>query len=247
MTTAELRRPTVPLERLNTEAMLACVEPFSALAPADLDLIAAGTTRSRRPGGSVIVREGAVPEGVFVVLRGRVNLVRSAPGGRDVILATLMPGDIFGETAALDGSAATTTALASMPTDVARLPADVVAEVLRREPAALIRLVRLLSQRLCEVESMASALALCDVEQRLRRTLVRLARRQGRSAESQSWMIAPVPTQSELARMVGSCRETVSRTISAMARNGQVSSCGRRLVLSDALVDDVTHTYATGM
>jgi CRP-like cAMP-binding protein len=48
--------------------------------------------------------------------------------------------------------------------------------------------------------------------------------------------LAPVPTQSELARMVGSCRETVSRTLSAMAKNGLVSSSGRRMVLDARLM-----------
>jgi CRP/FNR family cyclic AMP-dependent transcriptional regulator len=49
-----------------------------------------------------------------------------------------------------------------------------------------------------------------------------------------------VPTQSELARMVGSCRETVSRTLSAMARDGLVTSRGRRMVLANSLLADVT-------
>ncbi|MBL4686342.1 MAG: winged helix-turn-helix domain-containing protein [Nannocystaceae bacterium] len=46
-----------------------------------------------------------------------------------------------------------------------------------------------------------------------------------------------MPTQSELARMVGSCRETVSRTLSAMARDGLVNTSGRRMILDDRLLD----------
>ena len=80
-------------------------------------------------------------------------------------------------------------------------------------------------------------LALCDVEERLRRTLVRLAKRQGRhSPADDGWILAPVPTQSELARMVGSCRETVSRTLSSMARSGLLSSSGRRMILGEMLM-----------
>ena len=40
--------------------------------------------------------------------------------------------------------------------------------------------------------------------------------------------------------MVGSCRETVSRTLSAMARNGLVSGSGRRMILNDSLVNETT-------
>jgi CRP-like cAMP-binding protein len=100
--------------------------------------------------------------------------------------------------------------------------------------------MQLMTDKLRDIESVASSLALYDVEERLRRTLVRLAQRQGRrsstAAGSSGWILAPVPTQSELARMVGSCRETVSRTLSAMARDGLVSSSGRRMILDPRLL-----------
>jgi CRP-like cAMP-binding protein len=77
------------------------------------------------------------------------------------------------------------------------------------------------------------------VEERLRRTLARLVKRQGRRGPaSTGWILAPVPTQSELARMVGSCRETVSRTLTAMARSGLVSASGRRMILDDKIMND---------
>ena len=97
--------------------------------------------------------------------------------------------------------------------------------------------MKLMSRKLRDVESVASGLALCDVEERLRQTLVRLAKRQGRhSPADEGWILAPVPTQSELARMVGSCRETVSRTLSSMARSGLLSSSGRRMILGETLM-----------
>lgn len=233
----EIRRPSIPLERMTVEEMLPCIEPFTLARPEETELLARSVVRSRKPSGTLLLREGASPDGLFVVLRGRVNLVRAVDGGRDIILSSLGPGDVFGEACAVEGVGASTTAVAAVASDIARIPADVLAAHLRRDPNTMSRLMRLMSQKLRDVESVASGLALCDVEERLRQTLVRLAKRQGRhSPADDGWILAPVPTQSELARMVGSCRETVSRTLSSMARSGLLSANGRRMVLGDTLM-----------
>ncbi|WP_157595311.1 Crp/Fnr family transcriptional regulator [Plesiocystis pacifica] len=233
----ESRRPSIPLERMSVEDMLACIEPFTAARNEEIEVLARSVVRSRKPSQTVIIRESQQPDGLYVVLRGRVNLVRAADGGRDLILTSLGPGDVFGESCAVEGVGASTTAVTAVATDIARIPADVLSAHLRRDSNTLVRLMKLMSEKLSEVESVASGLALCDVEERLRRTLVRLAKRQGRhSPADEGWILAPVPTQSELARMVGSCRETVSRTLSAMARNGLLSSSGRRMILGETLM-----------
>ncbi len=237
-TESESRRPTIPLERMETADVLACVEPFVAARPAELQILARAATRQRKTSGTVLMNEGQVSDGLHVVLRGRVNLVRVADGGRDIILSVLGPGDVFGEGCAFGASQMSTAAVAPVQVEFLRIPPDVLLEHLRREPETMMRLMRLQHAKLCDVEAVASGLALCDVEERLRRTLRRLARRQGRQIDaSNNWILAPVPTQSELARMVGSCRETVSRTLSAMARNGLVSSSGRRMILSESIIN----------
>ncbi len=238
---SETKRPnTIPLERMETVDVLACVEPFMAARPSELEGLARTAVRVRKTPGSVLVSEGQASDGLYIVLRGRVNLLRAADGGRDLILAALGPGEIFGETCAFAGQPMSTTAVAAVQSELLRIAPDALGEHLRREPETVLRLMRLQGDKLREVEAVASGLALCDVEERLRRTLARLARRQGRRGPaSTSWILAPVPTQSELARMVGSCRETVSRTLSAMARNGLVSASGRRMILDDRLFSGV--------
>jgi CRP-like cAMP-binding protein len=245
-TTSDSRPHAIPLERMTTGDVLSCVEPFTAARPAEIEILAQAAVRIRKAAGAPILEEGHVPDGLYIVLRGRVNLVRAGAGHRDLILMTLGPGDVLGETCAFDRSHHSTAALAAVPVEILRIPADVLAAHLRREPESMMRLMQLMVDKLRDIEGVASSLALYDVEERLRRTLVRLAQRQGRraptsplpGAQQGSWILAPVPTQSELARMVGSCRETVSRTLSAMARDGLVSSSGRRMILDPRLVGE---------
>lgn len=238
-TESETKRPNIPLERMETADVLSCVEPFTAARTAELELLGRNAVRVRKAPGSVLLGEGQPSDGLYIVLRGRVNLLRAADGGRDLILAALGPGEVFGEACAFGGVTMSTTAVAAVQSELLRIPAEALIEHLRREPETVLRLMRLQSDKLREVEAVASGLALCDVEERLRRTLARLARRQGRRGQGTGgWILAPVPTQSELARMVGSCRETVSRTLTAMARNGLVSASGRRMILDDRLMNE---------
>ncbi len=236
---SDTRRPTIPLERMETADVLACVEPFTASRPGELELVGRNAVRLRKAAGSVLISEGQTPDGLYIVLRGRVNLLRAADGGRDLILAALGPGEVFGEACAFGNVTMSTTAVAAVQSELLRVSPEALIDHLRREPETVLRLMRLQGEKMREVEGVASGLALCDVEERLRRTLGRLARRQGRRGPaSTGWILAPVPTQSELARMVGSCRETVSRTLSAMARSGLVSASGRRMIVDDRIVNE---------
>lgn len=233
----DARRPLIPLERMPVAEVLSCVEPFTAARPEEVDALAASAIRLRKPSGTTLFEEGQVPDGLFVLLRGRVNLVREGDSGRDLILSALGPGDVVGESCAFDQSGVSTTAITATPAELLRIPGEVLAAHVRREPETMVRLMRLLHEKLRDIENVASSLAMHDVEERLRRTLARLVQRQGRRSPTTSgWILAPVPTQSELARMVGSCRETVSRTLSAMAKNGLVTSSGRRMLLDDSVV-----------
>jgi len=239
MTTApEVRRLGMPLERMPVREVLAAVEPFTAASPEELAGLAASAVRLRKSAGVVIVEEGRSPDGIYVVLRGRLNVIREGQG-RDLILNALGPGDVVGESCVFDEQGMSTSVVTATAVELLRIPADVAAAHVRRVPETMFRLMRLVGDKLREIENVASSLALYDVEERLRRTLVRLAQRQGRRGQIASeWILAPVPTQSELARMVGSCRETVSRTLSAMAKNGLVTSSGRRLILDGRLLAD---------
>lgn len=233
----DARRNMVPLERMPIAEVLSCVEPFTTTRVEELEGLASQAVRLRKGGGAVLVEEGTMPEGLYVVLRGRVNLVREGEGGRDLILATLGPGDVLGESCAYDQSGMSSSAVTATPTELLKIPAEAVAAHVRRDHDTMVRLMKLVHDKLRDIENVASSLALHDVEERLKRTLVRLVQRQGRrSSQNTSWILAPVPTQSELARMVGSCRETVSRTLSAMARDGLVSSSGRRMILDERLL-----------
>ncbi|HKE13802.1 MAG TPA: Crp/Fnr family transcriptional regulator, partial [Kofleriaceae bacterium] len=84
-------------------------------------------------------------------------------------------------------------------------------------------------------ESIAQ-LALCDVNERLVHRLISLAREEG-TESPEGLMVRRRPTQQELANMIGSCRETISRAFNQLARDGMIIPRGRSLVVTRALLD----------
>ena len=78
--------------------------------------------------------------------------------------------------------------------------------------------------------------ALCDVNERLIHRLVGLAREEGAEGP-EGWVVRRRPTQQELANMIGSCRETISRAFNQLARDGLIIARGRALVVTSALIE----------
>lgn len=228
----------LPLARMRTADLLRCVEPFVDVPGERLrDLVRVATRRTIARGG-VVVRQGALADGLAVILRGRVHMTRTLPGPRALIVATLGPGDILGENCVCKGECASADAVCAAPTEVLHIPAMSLTGHLLREPETMLRLLSLVSRRLRETEAVASHLALCDVGERLAFTLARMAAQQGRpGANPGEWLLAPAPTRVELARMVGTCRETVSRALAVLVRDGLVHDAGRRMVITAAMLE----------
>lgn len=234
--TMDCPRPAIPLERMTSEAMFSCVHPFAECSDAVRSELARVAIRHRRPQGFLVTAMGRPVEGLDIVLRGRVSLSKEGKAGRDLIVGSLGPGEAFGEESILPDARASTNAVAATAVDLAHIPAQCLRDLACNDATLSMQLMAGVHAKLEDTRSIAAGLALCDVEERLRRLLVRLARRQGRGTNEHDWILAPMPTQSELARMVGSCRETVSRTLSAMARHGYLSTRGRRMILHASLM-----------
>ena len=147
------KRPSIPLERLPVDVMLRSVEPFCVLSELGVNRVARELSRVRKPARTTIVREGSSAEAAYIVLRGRVNLVRTADGSRDIILASLGPGEVFGESAAIEHSKATTTALSATAVELVRVSGDCLRDLVRSEPQLAMRMMMVMSRRLSDVEA----------------------------------------------------------------------------------------------
>ncbi len=181
--------------------------------------------------GAVIFFEGDPGEGFHYVKSGRVKIVKVAGDGREHIIKLLVPGDIFAEVLLFNSQPYPATAIAAEDAAVGIIRnADLELLVLANNKLAL-QLIKALSQRLLYAQQKIKNLALGDVLARTAETLLRLGREHGRSGENGSIVIAVGLSRQELANLVGTTRETVTRTLSALRREKIIDFAGDDLII----------------
>jgi len=183
------------------------------------------------PRGSLILRPGDEAWALYLLKRGRVRIYKLYPDGRELTLAILGDGNVFGvtELAAQDSLDIYAEAMDDVLLCTMRR-ADV-ESLLRRHPEVAMRLIGLLSQRVHALEALVASLAHEDVRRRLLRLLLELSEDFG-VADGEFTRVDVALSHEELATMVGSTRETVTATLSRLAQEGIVRT-GRRAIALD--------------
>lgn len=183
------------------------------------------------PRGSVILRPGEAAQVLYLLKRGRVRLYRLTPDGRELTLAILGDGNVFGATETVALGSPEMYAKAMDDALVCAMRQGDVERLLRAHPEVALRLVSLLSQRVCELESLVESLAHEDVRQRLLHLLLHLAGDFG-VEETDGFTRLDLPlTHEDLATMIGSTRETVTVTLSRLVRENVVRTGRREIAL----------------
>jgi CRP-like cAMP-binding protein len=209
---------------------------FRGVPDSEIEELANRVSPVRYRESAVIVPQSAAGDQLLVICSGRVKVGMSNNKGREVTLAVLRPGDVIGEMSVIDGSSRSAEVVALSDVALLSLPREEFLAHLRRSPQTALNLLGEMAQRLRRANENIGSLALQDVEVRLVRMLARLAHDEGTLNPDGSLILRRRPTQQELANMIGSSRETVSRTLAAMARQGLTMTRGRSLLLTERLL-----------
>jgi CRP/FNR family cyclic AMP-dependent transcriptional regulator len=138
---------------MSIEEMLARVPIFAALNREQLGALARLIVRRTFNAGQVIIREGDTDAALYIIASGQVAVTKSAgPIGRPTPLATLGPGEFFGEMALLDGAPRSATATALTPAECLVLTRWVFNSTLRSDPLIAVAMLPYLSQRIRNAE-----------------------------------------------------------------------------------------------
>ena len=184
------------------------------------------------PGGALIVEQGAAPDALVVIGRGRARVDRSSADGRVVPLGYRGAGELLGASCLGRPPAYTESATAMEELECVRLPLPVVDALLVEDPEIGPAMLSLLLARQREVEDRIESLLFRNVEGRLVEFLLKAADRWGVPTPRGTLISAPL-THLEIAQSIGSTRETVTLTLGALRREGLLDVAGRRLVVRD--------------
>ena len=181
--------------------------------------------------GQMIIGHQDHTSDVFIVLEGTLRVELVSLGGREVILADLGPGELFGEYSAIDEqprsasvSATGGCALACVPGHAFRAAALASPDTAEWLARLLVQRIRLLTERNFELNALA-------VRSRLHCELLRLCIDAG-IADNRA-EIAPAPTHAQFAARIGTHREAVTRELLYLHKTGVLEQKGRALTVSD--------------
>ena len=212
-------------------SLLGVIQEFHALAPADLDSIGSRCRWQRFRAGDVVLRHQDASDSIFFIIEGTVRLTYYAVSGQEVILGDLIAGEMFGELAAIDGQRRSATGVVKADALLAVLPADAFIDLIRTHhqiALALLRRLTALVRRLTERVVDFSTLA---VRHRIHVALLRLAK-DHMTLPNQA-IIAPAPTHTDLANLISTHREAVTRELGEMVRENLIQRGDHCLVVLD--------------
>jgi len=228
-------RPSSPEDPARIRATIARAPLFTALPLSAIEDLTQRVSVRRVSVQTSIVSQDEPGDSMFVIMTGRVKVVIFGENGREVTLSILRPGDSFGEMSLFDGEDRSANCIAVEPTVLLVLSREDLLRHLANHPRTALNLLGEMARRLRRADENIAQLALCDVNERLIHRLVSLAKEEGTESPD-GVLVRRRPTQQELANMIGSCRETISRVFNQLARDGLIIPRGRALVVTPQLI-----------
>ncbi len=221
---------------MHPRELLRQIDIFSDLTDPEADAILVLMRERRLRRGSVVFHQWDEGGSLFLIQEGAVKISRIGKDGREVTFAVLREGNFFGEMSLLDGQPRSATATTSRATRVLVLEREKFLRGVLSHSRIVIKMLAELSKRIRAADHSIEFLALATVFDRLFHILGHLGRQF--PITDQKVVIARRPTHQELSEMVGSSRETVTRTLASMERKGLIKIQKRNIVLQPSFFQE---------
>ncbi len=218
---------------LDKKALIATNYLFADLEPAVQDrVVELGVTR-RLGDGEILFQKGDEGDALFGVLAGKVRIIASSAGGKEVLLNIMEPGEMFGEIALLDGLPRTADAVAMGPTDLMMIRRAEFTGLLERQPRLAVHLLELLCARLRWMSERIEDTSFLALPARLAKRLLGLADLYGEQTEQGTRIGLPI-SQNELGQLMGTSRESINKHLQTWRRQGWIELERRHVIIRDA-------------
>ena len=207
------------------ESFIKSIPYFSGLGPDELKSAGGLFFERKFQRGDIIVFEGDPPEALYFVAAGAVKIFRTSAGGKEQALSIARPGDSFNDVSVFDGGPNPASAQAMGPVTLYGISKPDLDDLLRSRPQAACRVAGVLAARVRHLVSLVDDLSFRPVVVRVAKTLLEY----GRDGASPG----PQLTQQEMAAMVGTAREVVSRSLKTLQSEGAIKIDRHRIVVTD--------------
>jgi CRP/FNR family transcriptional regulator, dissimilatory nitrate respiration regulator len=213
---------------MNIADQISSIPLFNGLPEAQRSELAEIATEKRFTPSQTIFSEGDEGEGFYIVISGRVKIFKMSPDGREQILHILGPGEIFGEVPVFAGARFPANAGTMEESRVFYFSRNALVSLIEKNPSIAMGMLSVLSRRLRMFASLIDDLSLKEVPGRLASYLLYLSKKEKGSGDIELDI-----TKGQLASLLGTIPETLSRILAKMSAQGIIESNGPRIKIRD--------------
>ncbi|HKT26523.1 MAG TPA: Crp/Fnr family transcriptional regulator [Terriglobales bacterium] len=205
---------------------------FSGLTPAERESLVKRAVRKRYEDGERLFTEGDRCEGLFIVSKGEVRIFKSAPSGREQVLAVEGPGSSIAELPVFDGGDYPASANAVGDTEAVFISRHAFQAFCLEHPQVALKVLAVVGSRLRRLVGIVEELSFTTVRQRVIALLVRTAEAEGKRT-GRGIQFSLKAGHQEIAFEIGTVRELVSRNLARLQAEGLIEVDGREVLVKD--------------
>jgi CRP-like cAMP-binding protein len=176
----------------------------------------------------VVLQKGGIGDGLMFLLAGHLQVMDVTEDGRAIGLRQLVPGDFFGEIALINNSTRSASVVAMSEALVGMLPASSAMHLLSHSPSVARQMLRHLAQKIQRDSEFRSLLSINNTSKRIYTFLVQQQRK-----NDDGTVVENLPTHQDIANMINTSRETVTRALAALVQQGIIKKEPNRLVIQN--------------
>ena len=178
----------------------------------------------------VVLQKGGSGDGLLFLLSGQLQVVDITEDGRAIGLRMLVPGDFFGEIALINNSTRSASVVAMTEVLVAFLPAPTAMHLFAHSPSVASQMLKYLAQKIQRDSEFRALLSINNTAKRIYTYLV-LMQRKPTDQPGAPPVVENLPTHQDIANMINTSRETVTRALLTLVQQGIVQKDSHRLII----------------
>jgi CRP-like cAMP-binding protein len=180
----------------------------------------------------IVLQKGGHGDGLMFLLSGQLQVIDVTEDGRAIGLRMLMPGDFFGEIALINNSTRSASVVAMTDVLVGFLPAPTAMHLFAHSPSVARHMLKHLAQKIQRDSELRALLSINNTAKRIYTYLIQMQKSQSQEAGAPT-VVENLPTHQDIANMVNTSRETVTRALLTLTQLGIAQKDAHRLIIRD--------------
>lgn len=217
------------ITQVNLQVHLRKIPLLAHLSNEEMERVKAELRLKQYARRDIVLQKGGVGDSLLFLLHGQMQVIDVTDDGRAIGLRMLKPGDFFGEIAVITGSTRSASVVALSPVLVAFLPRATALHLFSHSPSVAQQILGHLAEKVQRDSEFRALLSINNTSKRIF-SYLELLKQKG---EGNIEVVENLPTHQDIANMINTSRETVTRALLTLVQKGIVEKESHRLIIRD--------------